>query len=97
MTHTPGEWTYDDHGDGNKQLPIRAGGKIIAAIRDHGKLDDARLIIAAPELLTVVKWLLPIIEKLVGRPDFSARVGMGTPAHDRLDEARKLIAKAEPA
>jgi hypothetical protein len=50
MKWTPGPWNVAGRGDGNQQLPIYAHGKIIAAIRDHGKLADARLIAAAPEL-----------------------------------------------
>ncbi len=49
MSYTPGPWTVDKQGEkGTQQLPIRAGGKIIAAIRDEGRLEDARLIAAAP-------------------------------------------------
>ena len=48
--HTPGPWVKAGRGDGTGQLPIRANGKIIAAVRDHGSLADAQLIAAAPDL-----------------------------------------------
>lgn len=49
--HTAGKWTVAKRGDGNQQLPILAGHRIIAAVRDHGSLADARLIAASPDLL----------------------------------------------
>lgn len=50
MKHTKGPWKHDGRGDGNKQLPIRANGKIIAALRDHDTLANAKLIAAAPKM-----------------------------------------------
>ena len=58
--HTPGPWKIAGHGK-NQQLPILAGGKIIAAIRDDGRLADARLIAAAPVMLEALRYAAELI------------------------------------
>jgi len=63
MKHTKGPWEVAGHGDGNKQLPILANGKIIAAIRDDGSLADAHLIAAAPDLLEACELALYALHK----------------------------------
>jgi len=53
---TPGPWTYDKRGNGKQQLLIRRADKrVIAAIQDEGRLGDARLIAAAPDMLKALK------------------------------------------
>ena len=92
--HTPGPWKYDGQGDGNKQLPIRSRGNIIAAIRGSGTLDDARLIAAAPDLLAALHELAEIGEggvierRETGKPTWIALKAVAT-------IARAAIAKAE--
>lgn len=82
--HTPGPWMVAGQGDGNKQLPISADGKIIAAVRDQGSFSDARLIAAAPDLLEALKTLV-----------WQAENHNQTVFGMALEDARAAIAKAE--
>ncbi len=82
-THTLGPWRMAGQGK-NKQLPIVADGKIIAAIRDWGTLGDARLIAAAPELLAACKAVAALSDGQ-GRANLLEVAGT----------ARAAIAKAE--
>ena len=60
--HTAGPWRVAAQGDGTRQLPIlRPDGKIIAAIRNEGRLADAHLVGAAPELLEALRNLLTAV------------------------------------
>lgn len=64
--HTPGPW----HIDGSKQegLTVRNGQAAVAVIPGYGvgqRMEDARLIAAAPELLEALKFA----QSIIGHPD----------------------------
>lgn len=93
MKHTPGPWKTAGHGNGRGELPIRANGKTIAIIRDAGRLADAHLIDARPDLLAALQAMLEVNDKRkhpLGAPD----EGIGYDAAQAISKARAAIAKA---
>lgn len=90
--HASDRWTVDGRGEvGTGQLPIRANGKIIAAIRDHGTLGDARLVIATPDLLRTAKAMMAKLENMTS--DEFAKGGERT---ERLELAAAIKHATNP-
>jgi len=89
MSHTPGPWINDaSHPEWERNV-IWANDVVVAHVVDdqHGNADaNARLIAAAPELLSELKRMLSLWEEAIGyEKDYM----------DMGDPARAAIAKAE--
>jgi len=89
MNHTPGPWINDaSHPEWERNV-IWANDVVVAHVVDdqHGNADaNARLIAAAPELLSELKRMLSLWEEAIGyEKDYM----------DMGDPARAAIAKAE--
>ncbi len=91
--HTPAPWSKDEQGDANGNFTIRPDdgstngdihAEVIATVYTE---EDARLIAAAPELLEVLKYVLPILEdnNLTFGDDF---------AKEAFNRAEQAITKA---
>lgn len=93
-SHTPGPWKVAGQGDGNQQLPILASRHIIAAVRDDGRLADAYLIAAAPDLLAACKALFDA-QSSRKHPLGDPNEGIATKCAEAASKARAAIAKAE--
>jgi hypothetical protein len=92
--HTPGPW----HIDGSKQegLTVRAGQSAVAVIPGYGvgqRMEDARLIAAAPDILQALKDATDAIEHwgAYASDYFQQKWDL----HNDINAARAAIAKAE--
>lgn len=87
MSFTPGPWHVDEH-PSYPDFILDKDGKIIASAEDNGHLtENARLIAAAPDLLTELQILADSMTGLRR----SLGLGLETPEDSR---ARAAIAKA---
>lgn len=90
--HTPGPWRLWPHRERTNPIvcvgndPLTYSG--IATVMGENMADDARLIMAAPELLAACKMLLPMAESYL-------RSAPSHPDNAKLEDARAAIAAAE--
>ena len=85
--HTPGPWFVDYNGGGAmgpRGLLQNTAGDYVGYLYETGN-EDARLIVAAPELLASLKWALGQLPSPIHPGSYS----------DGIAQARDLIAYAE--
>lgn len=94
--HTPGPWTFGHWGNHFWVSPDKSGQsqKVAQVIWDMGEAveegrENARLIAAAPELLTELKHVIRLLEPLENNGN------LNVPGLATLNGARAAIAKAE--
>lgn len=104
--HTPGPWAYDPSGEHYYGKVVRAGGTVIAEIRDakgsqfnaltprpEVTLANARLIAAAPDLLAALEWATRFAEG-----SWDSDPSLDNPKFNEwLDRCREAIVRATGA
>lgn len=97
-THTPGPWEVSYSTNFPDQQTVQAEGsdRILALIdrADEQDYANARLIAAAPDLLSVLKEAMRPVENWACNCEINGEGG-NTPAHVALRHIREAIAKAE--
>jgi hypothetical protein len=95
-THTPAPWKIgpNDRGDGLSVIATTPRGTAIAVCYGTGRLDNARLISAAPDMLTALEQLAGFLERTAMFFEESCMPGNAGNCTIKAKEARAAIAKA---
>lgn len=95
--HTPGPWKFSHKGDGSYRIEARQGPLDVMPATVYG-LTDARLIAAAPEMLTALRSLTNEATGLWSVYEDAMREAMGNTNYrvmlDKIEEARAILANA---
>lgn len=94
--HTPGPWVgFYDQGKPYAILPAMREGDVCKFAEPFPTQDDARLMVAAPQILRALKYLVAAID--FEGPDGRVRFSPGTPHEaDALRIARASLALTRP-
>ena len=99
MSHTPGPWT-EPCNFGASRFEVQGDGKQVAVVN---KLEDARLIATAPELLGAIRMLLATAGEINDAPDGLLEMALDSDDHETRNQAnahlcaRAAIAKVHGA